>query len=125
MAAGLSAIFRSPLGMAIFAVEILYAGPAFEFEALHFTLVAAVVAYAVNGLFVGWVPLFALPSSLRFTAPVELVGFAILGILAGIVGAIEPSIFYGVRDLFHKLAVPRHLKPAIGGLFAVRATPLA
>ncbi|HSB72052.1 MAG TPA: chloride channel protein [Candidatus Methylomirabilis sp.] len=116
MAAGLAAIFRAPLGMAIFAAEILYAGLAFEFEVLPYSLVAAVVAYAVNGLFVGWVPLFALPSTLQFTAPVELVGFAILGVLAGLVGAIEPSIFYGIRDLFHRLAVPRHLKPAIGGL---------
>lgn len=70
MAAGLSAIFRSPLGMAIFAVEILYAGPAFEFEALHFTLVASVVAYAVNGLFVGWTPIFFLPSNLTFDRPI-------------------------------------------------------
>jgi CIC family chloride channel protein len=116
MAAGLAAIFRAPLGMAIFAAEILYAGLAFEFEVLPYSLVAAVVAYAVNGLFVGWVPLFALPSSLRFTQPVELVGFAVLGVLAGIVGAIEPSIFYGIRDLFRKLRIPRHFKPAIGGL---------
>ncbi len=116
MAAGLAAIFRAPLGMAIFAAEILYAGLAFEFEVLPYSLVAAVVAYAVNGLFVGWVPLFALPSTLRFTEPVELLGFAILGVLAGVIGAIEPSIFYGIRDLFRKLAVPRHIKPAIGGL---------
>ena len=33
MAAGLAAIFKSPLGMAIFAVEILYSGMAFETEA--------------------------------------------------------------------------------------------
>ena len=116
MAAGLAAIFRAPLGMAIFAAEILYSGLAFEFEVLPYSLVAAVVAYAVNGLFMGWVPLFALPSTLRFTDPIELVGFALLGILAGLVGAIEPSIFYGIRDLFQKLPVPRHVKPAIGGL---------
>ena len=51
MAAGLAAIFRSPLGMAIFSVEILYSGMAFETEALSYTVVASVVAYAVNGLF--------------------------------------------------------------------------
>jgi CIC family chloride channel protein len=116
MAAGLSAIFRSPLGMAIFAVEILYAGPAFEFEALHFTLVASVVAYAVNGLFVGWTPIFLLPANLTFDRPVELLGYALLGVAAGVVGAIEPTIFYGIRDLFRRLRVPNHVKPAIGGL---------
>ena len=115
MAAGLSAIFRSPLGMAIFAVEIMYASMASEYEALPFTLIAAVVAYAVNGLFVGWKPVFLLPADLAFTRPIELLGYAFLGIAAGIVGALEPSIFYGVRDLFKRLEVPNHVKPAIGG----------
>jgi chloride channel protein, CIC family len=116
MSAGLAAIFRAPLGMAIFAGEILYAGLAFEFEALPYTLVAAVIAYAVNGLFVGWTPLFLLPANLTFTRPVELLGFALLGIAAGIIGAIEPTVFYGVRDAFKRLPVTRYLKPAIGGL---------
>jgi CIC family chloride channel protein len=44
MAAGLAAIFRSPLGMAIFSVEILYSGMAFETEALIYTVIASVVA---------------------------------------------------------------------------------
>jgi CIC family chloride channel protein len=116
MGAGLAAIFRAPLGMAIFAAEILYAGMSFEFEVLPYSLVAAVVAYAVNGVFSGWTSLFALPSNLAFTAPAELLGFALLGVFAGIVGAIEPPIFYGIRDLFKRLPVPLHVRPAVGGL---------
>jgi CIC family chloride channel protein len=116
MAAGLAAIFRSPLGMAIFAVEILYSGMAFETEALIYTVVAAVVAYAVNGLFVGWSPIFLFPQAAQFNRPAELLGYAVLGILAGVVGAIEPPIFYGIRDLFRSLKIPNHVKPAIGGL---------
>ncbi|HSB78471.1 MAG TPA: chloride channel protein [Candidatus Methylomirabilis sp.] len=116
MAAGLSAIFRSPLGMAVFAGEILYGGLASEYEALPYTLLAAVVAYAVNGLFVGWRPIFLLPTNLAFTRPIELLGYALLGVVAGIVGAVEPTIFYGIRDLFRRLQVPNHVKPAIGGL---------
>ena len=102
--------------MAIFAVEILYSGMAFETEALIYTVIASVVAYAVNGLFVGWSPIFLFPQSVHFTQPIALVGYAILGIVAGIVGAIEPPIFYGIRDLFRSLKVPNHIKPAIGGL---------
>lgn len=115
MAAGLAAIFRSPLGMAIFAVEILYAGMAFESEALIYTVVASVTAYAVNGLFVGWSPIFLLPQTLHFTRPVDLVGYAVLGVVAGLIGAIMPPIFYGIRDFFKRLRVMDHLKPAIGG----------
>jgi CIC family chloride channel protein len=116
MAAGLAAVFRSPLGMAIFAVEILYSGMAFETEALIYTVIAAVIAYAVNGLFVGWSPIFLLPETVQFTQPIALVGYAVLGIVAGIIGAIEPPIFYGIRDIFHSLKIPNHIKPAIGGL---------
>ena len=116
MAAGLAAIFRSPLGMAIFAVEIMYASMASEYDALPFTLAASVVAYAVNGLFVGWSPIFLIPGNLAFTRPLELLGYAILGIAAGIVGAVEPSIFYGIRDLFRRIPLPNHVKPALGGL---------
>jgi CIC family chloride channel protein len=116
MAAGLAAIFRSPLGMAIFSVEILYSGMAFETEALIYTVIAAVIAYAVNGLFVGWSPIFLLPQSIHFTEPIALIGYAALGIVAGIIGAIEPLVFYGIRDLFRSLKIPNHVKPAIGGL---------
>ena len=116
MAAGLAAIFRSPLGMAIFSVEILYSGMAFETEALIYTVIASVIAYAVNGLFVGWSPIFLLPQTIHFTQPIALVGYVVLGIVAGIIGAIEPPIFYGIRDAFRALKIPNHVKPAIGGL---------
>jgi len=89
---------------------------AFETEALIYTVIASVVAYAVNGLFVGWSPIFLFPQSVHFTQPIALVGYAVLGIVAGVVGAIEPPIFYGIRDLFRSLKIPNHVKPAIGGL---------
>ena len=116
MAAGLAAIFKSPLGMAIFAVEILYSGMAFETEALIYTIVASVIAYAVNGLFAGWTPIVLFPGTVHFTRPVELAGYTALGVLAGVVGALEPTIFYRTRDAFKALRVPDHVKPAIGGL---------
>ncbi len=116
MAAGLAAIFRSPLGMAIFAIEILYGGLASEYEALPFTLVASVVAYAVNGLFAGWTPIFLLPSGMGFNRPVELVGYALVGVVAGAMGAIQPTIFWRTRDVFRRLKIPVYFKPALGGL---------
>ncbi|HUW97768.1 MAG TPA: chloride channel protein [Acidiferrobacter sp.] len=115
MAAGLSAIFKSPLGTAIFAVEILYSGMAFEGEALLYTLVSSAVAYAVVGSINGWTPLFFVPNQ-AFGSSLNLVWYGVAGALAGIVGAILPSVFYGVRDIFHALRIPNHFKPAIGGL---------
>ena len=116
MSAGLAAIFRAPLGMAIFAVEILYSGMVFESEALIYTVISAVTAYALHGFVVGWSPIFAIPRGLTFEHPLVLLGFAALGILAGVAGAVLPTLFYAVRDLFRRMPGPPHLKPAIGGI---------
>ncbi len=116
MAAGLSAIFKSPLGTAIFAVEILYSRMAFEGSALVYTLISAAVAYAITGAFSGFTPLFLLPSSSRILDPLHLIWFALLGILAGGLGALLPAVYYRIRDAFRVLKVPNHFKPAIGGL---------
>lgn len=116
MAAGLSAIFKSPLGTAIFAVEILYSRMAFEGGALIFTLISASVAYSVTGMFSGYTPLFLLPPNSRDLIPLDLVWFSLLGVLAGGVGALMPRIYYTIRDWFVVLKVPRAVKPAIGGL---------
>lgn len=116
MAAGLAAIFRAPLGMAIFAVEILYSGMAFEAEALIYTVIAAVSAYATQGIFSGWEHLFWIPSKLSFHEPESLIGFVVLGLAAGLFGAVLPAAFYRVRDLFRRLPGPPHLRPALGGL---------
>ncbi len=116
MAAGLSAIFKSPLGTAIFAVEILYSRVVFEGGALLYTLIGSAVAYALTGYFSGFTPLFVLPHTTSIGVLADLPAYAVLGVLAGLLGAILPSIFYGIRDAFHKLKVPNHIKPAIGGL---------
>ena len=116
MAAGLSAIFKSPLGTAIFAVEILYGSLAFEGTALGFTIVASAVAYGVTGAISGWAPLFHLPPHLAFDHASHLVAYAGLGLVAGLLASVAPTVFYGMRDLFHKIPIPPHFKPAIGGL---------
>jgi CIC family chloride channel protein len=116
MAAGLAAMFRAPLGMAIFSVEIIYAGMVFEGEALIYTIIAAVTSYAIYGLFAGWDHLFAIPDGLTFDHPEILAGFAVLGLLAGVMGAILPWLLYGVRDAMRRVRIPPHFKPAIGGL---------
>jgi CIC family chloride channel protein len=115
-AAGLSAIFRSPIGTAVFATEVLYGNMEFESGALIYTMLASVVAYAVNGLFVGWVPLFQVTGPITPPSFTEYFRFALLGISAGVVATLFPMVFYTVRDIFKALKIPPHVKPAIGGL---------
>ena len=116
MAAGLSAIFRSPIGTAIFAVEVLYGAMDFESEALIYCMLAAIVAYAVNGWFVGWQPLFRVPSHVYAEGLADYGWYIALGAASGIVATILPEIFYRLRDAFAALHVPPWTKPAIGGL---------
>ena len=116
MAAGLSAIFRSPIGTAIFAVEVLYSSIEFESEGLLYCMLAAIVAYAVNGAFVGWQPLFAVPTLAAPTRVASYGWYILLGAASGVVGTALPEVFYRMRDGFHALPIPAWLKPAVGGL---------
>ncbi len=116
MAAGLSAIFRSPIGAAFFAVEVLYASMEFEAEALLYTLLASIIAYAVNGFFVGWQPLFYFPPDRTALHPLNYIWFGVLGAASGLIATILPVVFYRLRDLFRALPFPPSINPAIGGL---------
>jgi CIC family chloride channel protein len=116
MAAGLSAIFRSPIGTALFAVEVLYGEMEFEGAALLYTMLASIVAYVLNGVFVGWLPLFQVPAGLGDPGFADYVWYAVLGLASGVVAAWLPLLFYRVRDGFHAIPIPPHFKPALGGL---------
>ena len=111
MSAGLAAIFRSPVGSAIFAVEVLYSSIEFEAGALIYALLSSVIAYAINGAFVGWRPLFNLPEHIE-VLHFSLYGlFIILGIICGLVSAFMPTFFYETRNYFAKIPIPNYYKP--------------
>jgi CIC family chloride channel protein len=116
MAAGLSAIFRSPIGTAMFAIEVLYSDMEFDGGALLYTLLGSVVAYAVNGVFVGWQPLFDVPADLTLPHFFDYLWYIILGAAAGLVATLIPTVFYRLRDGFEARPIPPHFKPALGGL---------
>jgi chloride channel protein, CIC family len=115
-AAGLAAIFRSPVGTALLTIEVLYADMEFESDALLYTMLASIVAYAVNGFFAGWEPLFRVPADLALPRVLDNGWFVVLGFGSGLVATALPLVFYGARDAFRRLRVPEWLKPAIGGL---------
>lgn len=116
LAAGLAAVFRSPVGTALFAIEVLYADMEFEAGALFTTMLASIVAYAINGLFSGYKPLFRVPEHIGLANPFQNLWFVVLGVAAGVVGAVLPTLFYRVRDDFRALKIRPELKPALGGL---------
>ncbi len=116
MAAGLSAIFRSPIGCAVLAVEVLYSEMDYESSALFYAMFASVVAYVLNGVFVGWHPLFKVPPHLGINSAEDFLYYLALGLASGLIATLLPMMFYGIRDLFKLIPLPPHVKPAIGGL---------
>jgi len=116
LAAGIAAIFRSPFGAAIFAIEVLYFGMEFEARMMIYTTISAVTAYAINGIFMGWTPIFHISPDLTFSEPLNLLWFIILGVLAGLYGSMIPKVFYGIRDIFKRWYAPAYIKSASAGL---------
>jgi len=115
MAGGIGATFRSPLGGALFAVEVLYRDPEFEHEGLIPCIISSIVAYSLFGAVTGWDPLLATPH-FRFDNPYELLLFGALGLACALLGVVYVKVFYGLREIFKRLPLPSWQKPAIGGL---------
>jgi len=115
-AGGIGAIFHAPLGAALFAPEVLYGETEFEFEAILPCIVSSIVASSVFDQYFGRTALF-FPGPVDFQ-PVELLPYAIFGLVCALVGFVYVKLFYNVaRDwFFRKVTIPRALKPALGGL---------
>src|SRR5262249_27775771 len=109
----IGAIFRAPLGGALMASEILYIHD-LEIEALIPTLMASIVGYSIYGAFYGYVPIFGDLGRLGFNHPVQLIYYAMLGLVCGLGGLLYRSCFYGTISLFHRIHIPAWVKPAIG-----------
>jgi CIC family chloride channel protein len=115
-AAGIGAIFHAPLGAALFAPEVLYRETEFEFEAILPCVVSSIMAYSIFSHVYGRHALF-FPGPVDFALPVELLPYAIFGVVCAAVGYVYVKIFYGLRDYFFlRLHIPRMFIPAIGGL---------
>ncbi len=110
-------------GGALFAGEVLYSSTAFESAALLPCLASSIVAYSTFALFITPKPIFSLPE-MSFRGLRELPLFVVLTLVCAAVGWLYVRVFYGLRDWFFKpLPIPRHIKPAIGGLVAGNPGP--
>jgi CIC family chloride channel protein len=115
-AAGLGAIFRAPLGAALFATEVLYREMEFEFEAILPCIISSIVAYTVFTQVYGRAAIF-FPGPVDFALPRELLPYAVFGVLCAAAGYVWIKVFHGMEHhLFARLKIPRILKPALGGV---------
>jgi len=114
VAAGIAAVFRTPLGAALFAAEVLYRDD-FESDALIPGVLASVIAYSVVISFFGESTLFAHAARYPFV-PAHLPLYGMMAVVVSLVAVIFLAVLRFVQRMTKKLPVPAWVRPAIGGL---------
>jgi CIC family chloride channel protein len=119
-AAGMSAVFGTPVAATLFGVELLV----FEFKPRSMALIGLAAATA-DGIRLamagaGWVapqPLFPVPAHAPL-GPSALLGAAAIGLVTGLAAWVMTQAVYGCEDLFLKLRGRLHWSwwPVLGGL---------
>lgn len=115
MGAGIGAIFRAPLGGAVYAAEILYTQD-FDPEVFVPSIIASVVAYSVYSTIFGFHTLFATPASLAQYAfdPERLPLYLVLGIVCGATGILFITMYHRTDRWFGSRPWSRLWRPAVG-----------
>jgi H+/Cl- antiporter ClcA/CBS domain-containing protein len=112
-AAGMSAIFGSPVSAVLLAIELLL----FEFRSRSFipVAIASVTATAVRASFEGLTPVFAMPG---LPTPTEwaIVSYVLIGAFIGAVSVGVTKLVYWIEDSFERLPIHWMWWPAIGGV---------
>ncbi len=115
MGAGIGAIFRAPLGGAVYAAEILYTGD-FEPEVFAPGIISSVVAYSVYSSIFGFHTLFATSAAFANYAfnPERLPLYLVLGIACGATGILFTWMYRRAGSWFGSRRWVRPWAPAVG-----------
>jgi CIC family chloride channel protein len=123
VAAGMSAVFRTPLGAALLAVEVLYRDD-FESDALIPAVLASVIAYSVVISIFGEETLFAHAAKYPFV-PLHLPLYGILAVCVAFVASGFVGLLRWVQRRTAALPLPVWARPGAGGLaLGIVTTPL-
>jgi CIC family chloride channel protein len=113
-AAGIAAAFNTPIAGVLFVMEEVIA--AWNAAVVGSILLAAVSAVVVERWFLGNQPLFRVPS-FELTHPSELLLYALLGIVGGVLSAIFVRVVQALRRrLEHLPPWTRYVQPVLAGL---------
>jgi H+/Cl- antiporter ClcA/predicted transcriptional regulator len=112
-AAGMTAIFGTPLAAVLLSVELLL----FEWKPRSFlpVVVAVVVAATERPLLLTATPLFAYSGHMDISF-FAVVGWALIGLAAGLGSGLLTAMVYACEDGFQKLPIHWMWWPALGGI---------
>ena len=112
-AAGMTAIFGTPLAAILLAVELLL----FEWKPRSFVpvVVATLVAFTWRPVLIVSGPMFPLVTGVP-EGLWPLAAAAGIGLVVGLQAALLSSLLYGIEDLFHRLPIHWMWWPAIGAV---------
>jgi CIC family chloride channel protein len=113
-AAGLGSVFKTPLGGALTAAEMVYKED-IETDALIPCFISSVTAYLVYTIYAGTEPFLNVGGLSRFQYD-EILFYLLLGVLCFSFGFLFIKGFNDARAFIGKLNIPVFVKPAIGGL---------
>ncbi|HDI02485.1 MAG TPA: chloride channel protein, partial [Ignisphaera sp.] len=120
IAGTLSAIFRSPIGAALFSVEVLYRRD-IETEALVPAIIASMISYITSSYIVGYRGFFPkiYVDIKNIFAPDSMVMFLLLSLISAALAQFYIYVFTAIRRYFRileikKLSKHRWIKPVIG-----------
>jgi CIC family chloride channel protein len=114
-AAGLSAVFRAPLGAAIYAIEVPYKND-LEPGAVIPSMIASVVSYLVFVSFNGYDPLFKAPAMSMDLNALIVLAIVLLGAVIGLAGRLFIFTMHTTERLTARSRLPLASKIMYGGL---------
>ncbi len=112
-AGGIAATFNAPIAGVFFALEIILGE--FTTRAFGIVVIASVTAAVIGRTVFGDVPAFPLPGY-ELVHVGEIALYAVLAVVAGVVGIGFTRTLYWFEDLFDRIPIPEYLKPIPGGL---------